>query len=119
MENDKIRKTYLVIQRLDLLLSLPLANLVGISYSEELRCNFDQPLRLDGGDIVAVLPSGQNQLVIDQPFWIPVEKCRRGMNIHRCTLHKGLISLLRILLCGISEEARTDCFPNTIIIPPG
>lgn len=57
--------TYLVVQRFDLLLPLPLTDLVVVGNSEELRCNLHQPFRLYSGDVVAVLSSSQHQLVID------------------------------------------------------
>jgi hypothetical protein len=45
---------YLIEQRLDLLLSLPFADLVGISNFEELRSNLHKPFRLDCCNVVAI-----------------------------------------------------------------
>lgn len=57
--------TYLVEQRFDLFLPLPLTDLVIVCNSEELRCNLHEPFRLYSSDVVTVLSSGQHQLVID------------------------------------------------------
>ena len=64
---------YLVEQWLDLLLLLPFTDLIRIRNSEELWSNLYQPFRLDGSYVVAIITSGQNQLVEYTPLWIPVE----------------------------------------------
>jgi hypothetical protein len=78
---------YLVIQWFDLFLPLPLTDLVGISDSEELRCNLHEPFWLNSSDVVTVFASGQHQLVIDQPFRRAVEESGRGMDIHGCSFN--------------------------------
>ena len=55
----------LVIQRLNLLLLLPLADLGVVGHPEELRGHFSEPFRLDSSNVVAVLASGEDQLVIN------------------------------------------------------
>jgi hypothetical protein len=99
-------------------LSLPFTNLVCISYFKELRSHFDEPLRFYSSDVVAVLPSRQHQLVIYQPFRVSIEKGRGRMDIDRCALDERLVTFLRILFSCISEEARTDGFPNDVEVSP-
>lgn len=68
--------TYLVVQRLNLLLLLTLADLVRVSYLEELGRDIHQPLRLDRGDVVTVLPRCKDEFVVDHPLGVAVEQCR-------------------------------------------
>ena len=70
-----IRLLILVVQRLDLLLFLPFTDLVCVCHLEELGCHFDKPLGFNGGDVMTVLASRKNQLVINAPLGISVEQC--------------------------------------------
>lgn len=112
-------KTYLVEQWLDLLLLLPLTDLVCIRDFEVLRRNIDEPLRLDSGDIMAVLSGRQDQFMVNQPLGVAVEQRRRRVNIDRGPLYKRLVTLLWVFLRGVSEEARANCSSHKIVVLAG
>lgn len=107
---------HLVEQRFNLFLPFPLADLVGIRNLEELWCHLHQPFRLDGRDVMTILPSCQNQLIVNQPLRISVEQRRGRVDIHRCPLSKRFISLLWIFLGRIPEEARAYRFTDPVIV---
>lgn len=69
-----VRFLVLVEQWLDFLLSLPFADLVGVRDLEKLWCNFHQPLGLDRRDVMAVFSRRQHQLMVHDPFGVPVEQ---------------------------------------------
>lgn len=100
-------KPYLVVQRLDLLrvLAFPLTDLIRVSHPKELRCHLDEPLWFDSEDVMAVLTGGEYKFVIDEPFWCSIEQRACGVYVDRCTLDERLVTLLRILLRRMSEEA--------------
>ena len=112
-------KAHLVVQRLDLLLLLPLTDFVCIRDFEVLGRDINEPLRLDSCDIVAVLSRRQDQLMVDQPLGVAIEQCRGRVDIDGCTLNKRLVALLRIFLSGVSEEARADGSSNKIEVFAG
>jgi len=108
----------LVVQRLNLLLLLPLTDFGVVGHPEELRSHFCKPFGLDGSDIVAVLASREDQLVVNQPFRRAIEQCRGWMDINRCAFDEGFVPFLRILFGGISEEARTNGLSNDVVVAP-
>ena len=95
----------LVEQRLDFLLPLALTDLVRVGHPEELRRNFDQPLRLNRSHVVAVFAGREDQLMVDAPLGIPVEECRGGVDVDGRALDQSLVTLLWVLLGRVSEEA--------------
>lgn len=64
----------LVVQRLQTLVLLELAQLRGVRELEERRSELDQPLGVDGGHLSHVLLSSLNQLVVYHPAQSPVRK---------------------------------------------
>ena len=106
-----------VVQWLNLLLLLALADLVGISDLEELGRDFHEPFRFDGSHVMAILPCREHQLVVHHPFWIAIEKSRGWMNVDGGPFNKSLVTFLRILLCCIPEESRTYGSSHTIVVP--
>ena len=66
--------TYLVEERLDLLLPLAFTDLIDIGHFEELRRHLDEPLGLDRHHVVTVLARCKNQLVVYAPLRISVEQ---------------------------------------------
>ena len=106
--------TYLVVQRLNLLLLLTFTNFVCIRNLKVLRRNIYEPLRLDSSYVVTILPGCQNKFVVNEPFRITVEKCRRWMDVHRGTFNKGLVTFLGVFLRGVPEKARADRSADTI-----
>jgi len=56
-------------QRFQLLLSLPLADLLWVALFEELWSDFKEPFGIDGTDFPHVLLGCLNKLVIDHPLW--------------------------------------------------
>lgn len=52
---------YLVEERLNLLLPLPLTDFVGISYLEELGGHLNKPFRLNSSDLMTIFSGSQNQ----------------------------------------------------------
>ena len=73
--------TYLVEQRLNLFLLLPLTDLVRVCDSEELWRDIDKPLRFDSSHVVTVLAGREDELVVDDPLWVPIEERRRRMDV--------------------------------------
>ena len=61
-------------QRLDLLFSLGLAQVLWISLLEKLWSHFHKPLGIHLQDITHILLGGENQFVIQDPFWVLVEQ---------------------------------------------
>ena len=51
-------------------------------------------------------------LVEDHPLWLSVEEAGAGVDGDDLTVHQGPVTLLRIFLGGVPEEARADCFLN-------
>ena len=110
--------TYLVVQWLDLLLLLALADLVRVSHLEELGRDVHQPLRLDSGNIVAILPRCENQLVVDHPLRLAVEQRGVRMDVDWRAFHKRLVPFLWVFLRSITEEATTDGPTNPVVVAP-
>jgi hypothetical protein len=65
---------------------------------------------------VTVLARREDEFVIDKPFRIAVEECRRWVNVYWCSLDQGLVALLGILLGSIAEETRTNGPTHPVII---
>ena len=97
-------RTYLVVQWLNLLLFLPLTNLVRVSDFEELRGNIDEPLGLDCSYVMAILACREDEFMVDDPLGVPIEERRGRVDVHWCALDQRLVTFLWILLRGVSEE---------------
>lgn len=108
--------TYLIEQGFNLLLLLPLTDLVRVSHLEELRGDLNEPFWLDGSHVMAVLARRQDQFVVDTPFGVAIEQRGRWVDVHRCAFHKRLVAFLGILLRRVSEVARADCSADAVVV---
>src|SRR5271154_2515718 len=96
---------------------LPLTQLSRIRNLEERRCSFNQPLGFHNCRLTHILPSRQNQLMINNPFSRLPEQRRRRMDITWSSLHNRLVPLLWIFACNIPEKSCTQRALNDIVIP--
>ena len=55
-------------------MSLALADLLGVAFFEELRSDFEQPLRVDSAHFTHVLLGRLNQLVVYHPLGALIEQ---------------------------------------------
>lgn len=97
----------LVMQRLDPLRLLPLAQSICRRDLEECRRRFDQPLGLDACGVVHVFLGCQDEGVVDDPFGLLAEQGGARVQVNWSTFDERLVALLGILASRITEEAGT------------
>lgn len=79
---------------------------------EEIRSHIDEPFRIDRTDIAHVLLGCKDELMVDNPFGLSIEKRTARMNVDLMIIHKGPVASFRVSLCCMEEEARYDGFAD-------
>ena len=104
-----VTKTSLpVIERLQSLLPLALAQLGGVPNSEECGRKFREPLGVDGGDLPHVFLGGENQFMINDPLGLSVKQSTGRMDVDDLMVYYCTIAFLWVFPGGISEETACD-----------
>jgi hypothetical protein len=97
-------------------LSFSLADGLVFNGFEILWSDFKQPSGLDGEDFAHVLFGSHDQLVVDDPFRITVEKSRAWMDVDLLIVSDGFVPFLRILSTSMIEEASCHGFSNGLVV---
>lgn len=102
-----------VVQRLDLLLFLLLAEFRGVAEAEKIWGKLDQPLWINGRDFSHVFLGRQNEFMVDNPVGLSVEEGARGVDVDHLTVNECPIPFLGVLLGGVTEKPTTDGLLNS------
>eukprot|EP00041_Stephanoeca_diplocostata_P032094 m.1017874 g.1017874 ORF g.1017874 m.1017874 type:complete len:312 (-) comp24085_c0_seq3:3089-4024(-) len=100
-----IRLFVFVKQRFNALLTLPLGHPRWISHLEKRGRKFHQPLWLNCRDLAHVFPRGQGNLMIHDPFRLPVVQGAVGVHVGNLLVHLRLVPFLGIFFGRVAEKA--------------
>lgn len=106
-----------VIKWLDPLLPLAFTHLRGVRHLEESRRQLNKPFGVDYSNLAHILFCCHNQLVIDDPIGLPLEKSTARVYVNGLVLDYGPVSFLRVLPCSMKEETGGYCLPYFGEIP--
>ena len=65
---------------------------------------------------MTIFPSGEQQFMVNDPFWISVEKGGGWVDINRRSFDQRFVSLLGILFRRVPKESGAYRTPNPVIV---
>ncbi|KAF4506091.1 hypothetical protein G6O67_006210 [Ophiocordyceps sinensis] len=108
----------LVVQGLNPLRLLALAEAVRGSNLEKRGRRVDEPLGLDARRAVHVLLGREHKSVVNHPLGLLAEQGRAGVQVDGCPLDERLVPLLGILARRIAKEASAQRAPHLLRVAP-
>ncbi|MFS7916630.1 hypothetical protein Hanom_Chr03g00179511 [Helianthus anomalus] len=97
-----------IIKWLNPLLPLAFTHFCWVRHLEESRGQLNKPFGIDDSNLTHVLFCCHNQLVIDDPIGLSLEKSTAWVYINGLILNYGPVSFLWVLPCSVKEE--TGCY---------
>ena len=103
-------------QRFQLLLALPLADLLRIAFFEVFGSYLEEPFGVDGAHLPHILFSGLDKLMVDDPLGSFVEQRRTWVDKHLLVIADGFVALCGVLAAAVVEEASADRLSNLSVV---